>query len=148
MTVKGTFTINLSGPYDRRAELLEALADASIAAQPTAPAVAGVEEETKGWVQAEFHDGTDSPDSDFQQSCMDRIAVVSSQFGYERRSHGVVLGGAAEFREIVDTRTGEVLMKGWGFPPNAARIYAEEMGMPMEFLELRERPGTWDVPER
>jgi hypothetical protein len=147
MTVKGTFTVELSGPYEQRDALLRELAGASIAAQYIAPSAEGPDEEAKGWVRAEFHEGTESPGADFQRACLDKTTALGARFGYELRSHGIVVSGASDLRHIVDKRTGKVLMKGFGFPPNAVRLFAEETGIPLEYLELREPPGMWDVPE-
>ena len=146
MSVKGAFTITLSGPYEARGAILEAFAEASIAARYTAPDRVGLDEEAKGWVEAQFHAGTDSPSIEFQQDCMSRTTALAEPFGYEHRSHGVVLAGAAQLRHIVDKRTGALVMKGFGWPDEALPIIAEQIGIPVEYLEFREPPGMWDVP--
>lgn len=146
MTVKGTFSVELSGPYEARSALLEAFAADSVAARYIAPQATGPDEEAKGWVTAEFHEGTDSPSSEFQHDCLSKATAIGEQFGYVLRSHGIVVGGAAQMRYIVDARTGDVVIKGFNVGPEFLAIIAEETGIPVEHLEVREPPGMWDVP--
>jgi hypothetical protein len=146
MTVKGAFTVDLSGPYVARGSLLEAFAAASISARYTASQAVGPNEETKGWVRAEFHEGTDSPSSEFQQDCLRKSISLGEQFGYVLRSHGVVIGAAPQMSHIVDKRTGALVSKGFNLTDDSLGIFAEQLGVPVEFLELREPSGVWDVP--
>ncbi|MCT9010013.1 hypothetical protein [Streptomyces rhizosphaerihabitans] len=148
MSVKGAFTITLSGPREARTDLLKAFATSSIAARRTGPDRVGLDEEAKGWVEASFHEGTDSPSSGFQQECMSRTTAIAERFGYELRSQSVTVAGAAEFRHVVDTRTGAVVVRGFGLLDDGLPIIAEEMGIPVEYLEFREPPGVWDIPEK
>lgn len=147
MTVKGAFTIELSGPIEARAAFLEALTQDSIAAQAIAPAARGLDEEAKGWVRAEFHEGTDSPSPEFQQACLAKVTGLGEQFGYQLRSHGVVVGAAAQFSHVIDTRTGAVVLKGFNLTKEAFPFIAEQTGVPVEYLELRDPPGVWAIPE-
>ncbi|MFJ4550322.1 hypothetical protein ACIP4X_14010 [Streptomyces sp. NPDC088817] len=147
MTVKGAFTVELSGPYEARAALLEALAEASIAAQHIPPSAAGLDEEAKGWVRAEFHEGTDSPSVDFQRDCLEKTTAIGEQYGYVLRSHGIVVGAAAQLSHVVDKRTGALVIKGFNMTEDDLAVIAEQAGVPVEFLEFREPPGVWDVPE-
>ncbi|MFJ8349745.1 hypothetical protein ACIQ9J_25955 [Streptomyces sp. NPDC094153] len=149
MTVKGAFGVELSGPYEARAALLEAFAKASIAAQYIPPTVAGLDEEAKGWVRAEFHEGTDSPSLEFQQECLARVTAAAEQFGYEFRASSVVVGAAAQLVHVVDTRTGAVIMKSFGEPaPEELVALAHHSGIPFEAIAVREPDGLWDVPEK
>lgn len=146
MSVKGAFHATLSGPYDARGALLEAFAEASISARHVAPDRQGLDEESKGWVQAEFHDGTDSPSGEFQHEALSRTTAIGERFGYELRSHGITVAGAAQLKHVVDTRTGAVVVKGFNFPDDAVEVVSQEFGIPSEYLELRDPPGVWDVP--
>ncbi|WP_405739829.1 hypothetical protein OG885_38075 [Streptomyces sp. NBC_00028] len=147
MTIRGALTVELSGPYEARTALLDAFAAESIAARYITPQAVGPDEEGKGWVRAEFHEGTDSPSADFGQDCLSRCTSIGQQFGYVLRSHGVVIGGAAQMRHIVDTRTGELVIKGFNVGPEFLAIISEETGIPVKYLDVREPPGMWDVPE-
>lgn len=147
MSAKGAFTITLSGPYEARDALLEAFAGASIAARYASPDRPGLDEEAKGWVQAEFHEGTDSPSAEFQRERMSQTTALAEPFGYELRGHGIVVGGAAQLRHVVDKRTGALVIKGFNMPDEALLIVAEETGIPVEYLEFRDPPGMWDIPE-
>lgn len=148
MSVKGTITITLSGPSKARDTLLEAFADASIAAREARPDRTGPDEEAKGWVTAEFRQGTDSPSGDFQQECMARATAVAGPLGYEQRGHGVVMAGAAQLMYVIDRRSNQVVMKHFGdMPAEALAILSEELGIPKEFIEITEPPGLWTVPD-
>ncbi|MGW0412939.1 hypothetical protein ACWDZX_16810 [Streptomyces collinus] len=148
MSVKGAFTITLSGPAEQRDALLDAFACASIAARASVPDRTGAEEEAKSWVEAEFHDGSDSPGSDFQQQCMARVAAVADPLGYEMRSAAMTVAAAADLVHVIDKRTGNVVMQHFGpLPQEALVILAEELRIPAAFLEITEPPGPWDVPE-
>jgi hypothetical protein len=147
MTVKGAFFIELSGPFEARAALLDAFARESIAARYIAAAAAGLDEEAKGWVKAEFHEGVDSPSSDFQQACLAKATTLGEQFGYQLRSHGVVIGGSSQLSHVVDSRSGGLVLKGFNLDAEALPDIARMTGIPVEFLELREPPGLWSVPE-
>ncbi|MEY2243181.1 hypothetical protein AB8A21_09595 [Streptomyces sp. BF23-18] len=146
MSVIGAFSVTLSGPYDARGALLEAFAAASIAAGYVASEVEGLDEESKGWVRTEFHEGTDAPSGEFMQAAVSRCTALGEQFGYELRSQGVTVAGAAQFQHVVDTRTGAVVMRGFNFPDDALHVISQEYGIPLERLELRDPPGLWDVP--
>ncbi|MFJ8599020.1 hypothetical protein ACIREM_09875 [Streptomyces shenzhenensis] len=125
-----------------------AFADAAIAARTANPDRPGLDEEDKGWVEAEFHEGTDSPSVNFQRECMDRATAVAGPLGYELRSYGVVVAAAAQLRHIVDSRTGGLVMKSFGdMSDKAMAIISEQFGIPVEFLEVKEPPGMWDLAE-
>ncbi|QCR49838.1 hypothetical protein [Streptomyces sp. SGAir0924] len=147
MTVKGAFTVELSGPYEARAALLDAFARESIAAHYKNSPSPNLDEEAKGWIDARFHEGTDSPSADFQRDCLAKAQALGEQFGYEMRSYGVVVGAAAQLSHIIDKRTGELVMKAFNVTEENLSDLARAIGLPAEFLELREPPGLWDVPE-
>lgn len=139
--------ITLSGPAEQRDVLLDAFERACIAAHPSRPDREGAQEEAKGWVEAQFHEGVDSPSSEFQQSCMARVATVAGSFGYEHRGHGITVAGPMDVKYVVDKRTGAVVMRNAGpMPDEALTIISEEFGIPAEFLEITDPPGLWDVP--
>jgi hypothetical protein len=126
MTVKGAFTVELSGPYEARAALLDAFAQDSIAARYKASPSPDLDEEAKGWIEARFHEGTDSPSVDFQRDCLDKAAQLS---------------------HIVDKRTGALVMKAFDVTEETLPDFARVIGVPADSLELREPPGLWDVPK-
>jgi hypothetical protein len=146
MPVRGAFTIEMSGPYEARAALLEAFAEASIAARYISPEATGPDEESKGWVRAEFHEGQESPSSEFQQACLSRAAELGEQFGYVTRSYGIVMASAAQLKHVVDTRTGKLVTKGFKLSERDLGWLERQFGVPAEFLEFQEPPGMWDVP--
>ncbi|MGW5273603.1 hypothetical protein ACWEQP_13645 [Streptomyces sp. NPDC004044] len=147
MTVKGAFFITLSGPLDQRADLLASLAESGTAAQWVLPEVSGPGEDEKGWVRATFHEGGDeSPSSEFSQAALKLAQELGQPLGYELRSHGVVMGGAAQRVDIVDRRTGDVVVKGFGTTQEELPELARVLGIDPQHLELREPPGLWDVP--
>ncbi|MFF7763140.1 hypothetical protein [Streptomyces griseorubiginosus] len=147
MTVKGAFTVDLSGPYESRGALLEALAAASISARPTTPQAGGLDEEAKGWVSADFHEGTDdNPSLDFQQRCLSRCTELGERFGYVVRSYGVTIGAAAQMRHIVDSRTGVLVTKAFNVNEDLLKSIAEQTGIPAAYLEVQELPGLWNLP--
>ncbi|MEU9640917.1 hypothetical protein [Streptomyces sp. NPDC048188] len=148
MTTKNALSVDLSGPYEARAALLEACAQASISARYIASSRTGLDEESKGWIRAEFHEGTDgSPSLDFQRTSRERIERLGEQFGYVVRSYGIVVGTSAQLSHIVDKRTGVVVMKAFNVTEENLPALAEHIGIAAELLELREPPGVWDVPE-
>ncbi|KMS79090.1 hypothetical protein ACH49_13625 [Streptomyces leeuwenhoekii] len=147
MTVKGAFHVNLSGPFEARAALLEAFAQESIAARYISAPSSALDEQAKGWVRAEFHEGTDSPSVDFQRGCRERATTLGEQFGYTLRSYGVVVGAAAQLSHVVDKRSGALIMKGFNLTDDFLPVIAEQTGIPAEYLELREPPDVWTAPE-
>lgn len=147
MTVKGAFTVELSGPYEARAALLDAFRHESIAARYTDPPSPNLDEQAKGWVEASFHEGTDSPSVEFQRECLEKATALGEQFGYQLRSHGIVTAGPAQLKHIVDKRTGTLVMKAFNLTEEDLPAFADRIGLPAEFLELREPPGLWNIPE-
>ncbi|WP_143661728.1 hypothetical protein [Streptomyces sp. st170] len=147
MTVKGAFSVDLSGPYEARAGLLEAFAEASISARYASPSATGLDEESKGWVCAEFHEGTDSPSAEFQHECLSRATALGERFGYVLRSYGVVVGAAAQLSHVVDTRTGALVIKAFNMTEDGLASIADQFGVPVEFLQIQESPGLWNLPD-
>lgn len=146
MSVKGAFAITLSGPYEGRSKLLQAMTSAGIAAQVCSADRVGLDEEAKGWIEATFHQGTDSPDVDFQRACLERVTSLAEPAGYETRSYGIVMAGAAQMTHVVHKETGEVVMKAFNMTPEGLPKLARVLGVDADLLELREPPGLWDVP--
>ncbi|MFC5639710.1 hypothetical protein [Streptomyces bullii] len=137
----------MSGAYEARSALLEAFAEASIAARYISPEATGPDEESKGWVRAEFHEGQESPSSEFQQDCLSRATKLGEQFGYVIRSYGIVMASAAQLRHVINKRTGKLVTKGFNLSERDLGWPERQFGVPAEFLELQEPPGVWDVPE-
>ncbi|NUS79182.1 MAG: hypothetical protein HOV70_23690 [Streptomyces sp.] len=148
MTAKNAVTVELSGPFEARAALLDACAEASISAQYISAPSSELDEQAKGWIRAEFHEGTDdSPSLEFQRSSREKVEALGAQFGYIVRSYGIVTATAAQLKHIVDKRTGALVMKAFNVTEESLPAFAKHIGLPAEFLELREPPGLWDVPE-
>ncbi|MFD5477071.1 hypothetical protein [Streptomyces hawaiiensis] len=79
---------------------------------------------------------------------MARATAVAGPLGYEQRSHGVVMAGAAQLMYVIDRRSNQVVMKHFGdMPAEALAILSEELGIPKEFIEITEPPGLWTVPD-
>lgn len=149
MTAKGTFQVSLSGPRERGEDFLAGLLKVPIAARACEPQAGGPGEESKGWVEASFHEGTDGqPSLDFQRACLERVGAVGKVFDFEIRSYGSVISNASDLMQVVDKRTGEVVMKSFGGNnPEALEHVAWALGIDVSFLEFQEPPGVWDLPD-
>ncbi|MER8188571.1 hypothetical protein [Kitasatospora sp. NPDC094015] len=147
MTVTGTFTLTISGPAESLSALLADLAAARMSARPVPPAVREPGAEELGWIAVEFHEGTDGqPSPEFQHACVERLDVVRARYGYEQRASSTTGAGASEFREVVDVRTGRVVIRGFLTAGGDVEAFKSGLGVEPAYLVVREPADLWVVP--
>lgn len=84
--------------------------------------------------------------ADEAAECLKRAEAAGEPFGYRIRLHGVVVGGAADAREIVHRKTGEVIFRTTAASMESLAPVIAEMGLDPQELDLREPADLWRVP--